>query len=108
MENREYVCRKERLMNMCYKIEVQNKNAEKLNRKLDELNAPQFLRGYLNELIETVVHMALTKRELIDLINKSFPDEEVGNHGQIAQLSTTTMSDGTKMQNVCFGKILKV
>ena len=34
--------------------------------------------------------------------------EEVGNHGQIAQLSTTTMSDGTKMQNVCFGKILKV
>ena len=35
---------------MCYKIEVQNKNAEKLNRKLDELNAPQFLRGYLNEL----------------------------------------------------------
>ena len=23
---------------MCYKIEVQNKNAEKLNRKLDELN----------------------------------------------------------------------
>ena len=35
---------------MCYKIEVQNKNAEKLNMKLDELNAPQFLRDYLNEL----------------------------------------------------------
>ena len=35
---------------MCYKIEVQNKNAEKLNKKLDELNAPQFLRDYLNEL----------------------------------------------------------
>ena len=35
---------------MCYKIEVQNKNAEKLNRKLDELNAPQFLRDYFNEL----------------------------------------------------------
>ena len=35
---------------MCYKIEVQNKNAEKLNKKLDELNAPQFLREYLNEL----------------------------------------------------------
>jgi site-specific recombinase XerC len=29
---------------------VQNKNAEKLNKKLDELNAPQFLRDYLNEL----------------------------------------------------------
>lgn len=50
MANGEYVCRKVRLMNMCYKIEVQNKNAEKLNRKLDELNAPQFLRDYLNEL----------------------------------------------------------
>jgi site-specific recombinase XerC len=35
---------------MCYKIKVQNKNAEKLDRKLDELNAPQFLRDYLNEL----------------------------------------------------------
>lgn len=35
---------------MCYKIEVQNKNAEKLNKKLDELNAPLFLRDYLNEL----------------------------------------------------------
>ena len=35
---------------MCYKIEVQNKNAEKLNKKLDELNAQQFLRDYLNEL----------------------------------------------------------
>lgn len=35
---------------MCYKIEVQNRNAEKLTRKLDELDAPQFLRDYLNEL----------------------------------------------------------
>ena len=58
-------------------------------------------------VIETVVHTALTKRELIELINESFPDEEVGTHGQIAQVSTTTMSDGTKMQNICFGKILK-
>lgn len=59
-------------------------------------------------VIEIVVHTALTKRELIELINKSFPDEEVGDQGQIVQLSTTTMSDGTKMQNVCFGKILKI
>lgn len=35
---------------MCYKIEVQNKNAEKLDKKLNELNAPLFLRDYLNEL----------------------------------------------------------
>ena len=74
-------------------------------------NFPWIIGGRKMEnrnFIETVVHTALTKRELIELINKSFPDEEVGNHGQIAQLSTTTMSDGTKMQNICFGKILKV
>ena len=35
---------------MCYKLEVQKKNEEKLNRKLDELKAPRFLRDYLNEL----------------------------------------------------------
>ena len=35
---------------MCYKIEVQNKNAEKLDKKLNELNAPLFLRDYLNGL----------------------------------------------------------
>ena len=76
-----------------------------------KFNFPWIIGGRKMEnrnIIETVVHTALTKRELIDLINKSFPDEEVGNYGQIAQLSTTTMSDGTKMQNVCFGKILKV
>lgn len=59
-------------------------------------------------VIETVIHTALTKKELIELINKTFPDEEVGDYGQIAQVSTTTMSNGIKMQNVCFGKILKV
>ena len=58
--------------------------------------------------IETVVHTALTKRELIDLINKSFPDEEVGDHGQIAQVETTIMTDGTKMQSICFGKQLNI
>ena len=46
-------------------------------------------------VIEIVLHTALTKRELIELINEAFPDEEVGNHGQIAHLSTTITSDGT-------------
>lgn len=59
-------------------------------------------------VIEAVIHTALTKKELIELINKTFPDEEVGDYGQIAQVSTTTMSNGIKMQNVCFGKILEI
>mgnify|MGYP000381237269 FL=1 len=49
-------------------------------------------------VIETVIHTALTKRELLEVINKTFPDDEVGNHGQIAQVETTIMTDGTKMQ----------
>ena len=38
---------------MCYKIEVQNKNAEKLNRKLDELNLPMYMRKYFTVKIES-------------------------------------------------------
>ena len=56
--------------------------------------------------IETTHHAHLTKKNLLELIDKTFPDEEVGKHGQIAQLTTTVMTDGTKMQSICFGKIL--
>jgi hypothetical protein len=59
-------------------------------------------------VIETVIHTALTKRELLEVINKTFPDDEVGNHGQIAQVETTIMTDGTKMQSICFGKQLNI
>lgn len=59
-------------------------------------------------VIESVCHTQLTKKEVLELINKTFPDEEVGNHGQIAQVTTTEMTDGTKMQSICFGKIFNV
>ncbi len=36
---------------MCYKVEKQKKNAEKLEDKLNEINAPGFLREYLEELV---------------------------------------------------------
>lgn len=35
---------------MCYKDEVQKKNAEKLQRKFEETNAPQFLKDYFYNL----------------------------------------------------------
>lgn len=35
---------------MCYKNEVQKKNAEKLQRKFEEVNAPKFLRDYFYTL----------------------------------------------------------
>lgn len=59
-------------------------------------------------VIDTTQHIQLTKKEILELIDKTFPDEEVGNHGQIAQLTITEMTDGTRMQSICFGKIFKV
>ena len=59
-------------------------------------------------VMESVQHTQLTKKEVLELINKTFPDEEVGNHGQIAQVTTTEMTDGTRMQSICFGKIFEV
>ena len=38
---------------MCYKIEIQNKNAKKLNRKLDELKLPIYMRKYFTVKIES-------------------------------------------------------
>jgi hypothetical protein len=58
--------------------------------------------------IEIVTNDKLTKRELIDAINKTFPDDEIGDQGIIAYISTTEMTDGTKMQAICFGKILEL
>lgn len=59
-------------------------------------------------VIDKVEHINLTKKDMLELINKTFPDEEVGNFGQIAQLTITEMTDGTKMQSICFGKIFDV
>ena len=59
-------------------------------------------------VIDNIQYTSLTKKEILELIDKTFPDEEVGNHGQIAQVTTTEMSDGTKMQSICFGKMFKV
>lgn len=57
--------------------------------------------------IDSVQHISLTKKDIIELIENTFPDEEVGNYGQVAQLTITEMTDGTKMQSICFGKIFK-
>ena len=59
-------------------------------------------------VIDSVKHINLTKNDMIELINKTFPDEEVDKFGQIVQLTITEMTDGTKMQSICFGKIFDV
>lgn len=80
-----------------------------LTGKESEENMDEFAK-YMEKrnVIDNISHTQLTKKEVLELIDKTFPDEEVGNHGQIAQVTTTEMSDGTKMQSICFGKMFKV
>ena len=85
-----------------------------LNSKFNLENERRFIMSEFEKymenrnVIDRVQHTNVTKKELISLIDKAFPDEEVGNHGQIAQITTTEMTDGTKMQSICFGKIFEV
>lgn len=58
-------------------------------------------------VIETISRMDLTKKELIEMIERNFPDNEVGTHGTIAEITNTTMTDGTIMQGIMFGKVMK-
>lgn len=62
----------------------------------------------IRNVIESTTSTQLTKKEMIDLIHESFPDAEVGSHGKIATVIVTELTDGTKMQTICFGKFLKV
>lgn len=52
-----------------YKIEVQNKNAKKLNRKLDELNLPIYMRKYFTVKIESKAGALNYLGIIVDLLN---------------------------------------
>lgn len=54
---------------MCYKIKVQNKNAEKLDRKLDELNLPIYMRKYFTVKIESKAGALNYLGVIVDLLN---------------------------------------
>ena len=54
---------------MCYKIKIQNKNAEKLNRKLDELNLPIYMRKYFTVKIESKAGALNYLGVIVDLLN---------------------------------------
>ncbi|MEQ2630039.1 tyrosine-type recombinase/integrase [Roseburia inulinivorans] len=92
MANREYVCRKVRLMNMCYKIEVQNKNAEKLNRKLDELNLPIYMRKYFTVKIESKAGALNYLGVIVDLLNW-FIEEKIINKERISDIEPSDFTD---------------
>lgn len=54
---------------MCYKIDIQNKNAEKLNRKLNEVNLPIYMRKYFTVKIESKAGALNYLGVIVDLLN---------------------------------------
>ena len=77
---------------MCYKIEVQNKNAEKLNRKLDELNLPIYMRKYFTVKIESKAGALNYLGVIVDLLNW-FIEEKMINKKRISDIKPLDFTD---------------
>lgn len=77
---------------MCYKIEVQNKNAEKLNRKLDELNLPIYMRKYFTVRIESKAGALNYLGVIVDLLNW-FIEEKLVNKTNISDIEPSDFTD---------------
>ena len=77
---------------MCYKIEVQNKNAEKLNRKLDELNLPIYMRKYFTVKIESKAGALNYLGVIVDLLNW-FIKEKMINKESISDIEPSAFTD---------------
>lgn len=79
-------------MNMCYKIEVQNKNAEKLNRKLDELNLPIYMRKYFTVKIDSKAGALNYLGVIVDLLNW-FIEEKLIDKTNISDIEPSDFTD---------------
>ena len=77
---------------MCYKIEVQNKNAEKLNRKLDELNLPIYMRKYFTVKIESKAGALNYLGVIVDLLNW-FIEEKLIDKTNISDIKPSDFTD---------------
>ena len=77
---------------MCYKIEVQNKNAEKLNRKLDELNLPIYMRKYFTVKIESKAGALNYLGVIVDLLNW-FIEDKIINKESISDIEPSDFTD---------------
>lgn len=77
---------------MCYKIEVQNKNAEKLNRKLDELNLPMYMRKYFTVKIESKAGALNYLGAIVDLLNWFIEDKMI-NKERISDIEPSDFTD---------------
>lgn len=77
---------------MCYKIEVQNRNAEKLNRKLDELNLPIYMRKYFTVKIESKAGALNYLGVIVDLLNW-FIEEKLIDKTNISDIEPSDFTD---------------
>lgn len=77
---------------MCYKIEVQNKNAEKLNKKLDELNLPMYMRKYFTVKIESKAGALNYLGVIVDLLNW-FIEEKLIDKTNISDIESSDFTD---------------
>lgn len=77
---------------MCYKIEMQNKNAEKLNRKLDELNLPIYMRKYFTVKIESKAGALNYLGVITDLLNW-FIKEKIIDKGNASDIEASDFND---------------
>lgn len=77
---------------MCYKIEVQNKNAEKLNRKLDGLNLPIYMRKYFTVKIESKAGALNYLGVIVDLLNW-FIEEKLIDKTNISDIEPSDFTD---------------
>lgn len=77
---------------MCYKIEVQNKNGEKLNRKLDELNLPIYMRKYFTVKIESKAGALNYLGVIVDLLNW-FIEEKLIDKTNVSDIEPSDFTD---------------
>ena len=77
---------------MCYKIEVQNRNAENLNRKLDELNLPIYMRKYFTVKIESKAGALNYLGVIVDLLNWFIEDKMI-NKERISDIEPSDFTD---------------
>ena len=77
---------------MCYKIEVQNKNAEKLNSKLGELNLPMYMRKYFTLRIGSKAGALNYLGVITDLLNW-FINENLINKKNVSDVEPSDFND---------------
>ena len=77
---------------MCYKAEVQKRNEEKLNKKLNELNLPIYMRKYFTVKIESKAGALNYLGVITDLLNW-FISENIINRKNISDIEPSDFND---------------